>query len=93
MIDRETYLLICLSEEASEIIHRASKAIRFGLDEVQPGQASSNRERLCDELSDLLAVVSMLNEEAKLAFEQDQKKEEAKRVRVDHYFGLRSKRE
>jgi len=92
-MDREKYLLTCLSEEASEVIHRASKAIRFGLDEVQPGQPSSNRERLCDELCDLLAVVSMLNEEVKLAFSQDLKKEEAKRTRVNHYLGLHIERE
>ncbi|WP_161992633.1 RNA-guided endonuclease InsQ/TnpB family protein [Aureimonas leprariae] len=37
-----------------------SKALRFGVDEVQPGQTLTNAERLHGELLDLLAVWDML---------------------------------
>jgi hypothetical protein len=35
---REQHLLTILAEECGEVVQRASKAIRFGLDESQPGQ-------------------------------------------------------
>src|SRR5687767_9972309 len=53
-------LLDALMEECAEVIVRASKALRFGLDEIQPGQALTNRERLEAELNDLAGVLAML---------------------------------
>jgi hypothetical protein len=53
-------LLTILMEECSEATQRASKAIRFGLDEIQPGQPLSNSERLAAELGDVLAMVDKL---------------------------------
>lgn len=47
-------------EECAEVTQRASKAIRFGMEEVQPGQYAHNRERIEHELSDLFAVCDML---------------------------------
>jgi len=61
MMTREQYLLTCLAEEAVEVAQRATKAARFGLDEVQPGQGLNNRRRLEGELEDLLGVMRMLN--------------------------------
>lgn len=59
-LDRE--LLVILMEECAEITQRASKALRFGLHEVQPGQPLSNIERLDDEVGDLMAVVGRLSD-------------------------------
>jgi hypothetical protein len=68
MTDTE-HLLICMSEECAEISEqcsrlavRISKALRFGLDEVQPGQLLSNAERIAGELADLIAVAEMLED-------------------------------
>lgn len=64
------YLLTCLMEECAEVAQRASKAIRFGLAEVQPGQELTNRVRLERELADILVVAGMLGlqpDEATLA--------------------------
>lgn len=58
---REEHLLTILAEECSEVAQRCSKALRFGLDEVQPGQTLNNCERINQELSDLMTVVHMLN--------------------------------
>lgn len=63
-MNKITYLLICLIEECAEVIHRACKAIRFGLEEVQPGQEWKNAYRLNDEMNDLAAVAEMLEEES-----------------------------
>jgi phosphoribosyl-ATP pyrophosphohydrolase len=54
------YLLGCLAEECAEVAIRASKAQRFGLDEVQPGQGLSNGQRIIEEVNDLFAVLEML---------------------------------
>lgn len=54
------YLLTVLGEECAEVIQRASKAIRFGMAEVQPGQHENNRRRLERELADVAATVELL---------------------------------
>lgn len=57
---REQYLLDVLAEECAEVAQRASKAIRFGLDETQAGWSVTNRQRLEQELGDLVGVMNML---------------------------------
>ena len=54
---RERELLVILMEECAEVQQRAAKLIRFGRDEVQPGQPLSNAERLADEYGDMLALL------------------------------------
>lgn len=61
MLTKEQYLLICLAEECAEVAQRASKALRFGLDEVQPGQEWSNRQRLEREVIDLFAITHAMS--------------------------------
>lgn len=48
-----------ISEQASRIAIRASKALRFGLDEVQAGEIRNNAVRLYAELGELLAVAEL----------------------------------
>lgn len=60
MINKTTYLLICVIEECAEVIQRVCKAIRFGLKEIQPGQDLNNEERIFAEACDLAAVMAML---------------------------------
>ncbi len=66
MNDRE-YLLTCLMEELAEITEvcgkigvRASKMLRFGSDETQPGHIDTNAQRLVAELADLIGIVKAL---------------------------------
>ena len=54
------YLVAMVEEEALEIAHRASKALRFGLTEVQPGQNETNAQRLAGEYVQLVATLIML---------------------------------
>jgi hypothetical protein len=49
-------LLTILMEECAEVTQRASKMIRFGITEVQPGQKLNNRERLSLEVGNLLEM-------------------------------------
>lgn len=60
-------LLETLAEEYAEIIkecaegiQRVTKALRFGLAEIQPGQDLTNQERIALEIGDLFAVVDRL---------------------------------
>ena len=53
-------LLIILIEEASEVQKRATKLLRFGANEVQPGQNLSNAIRLAREIGDFKMMVYRL---------------------------------
>lgn len=57
---RTEHLLFILAEECAEVAQRASKAARFGLAEVEPGQAKTNARRVMDEMNDLIAVYQMI---------------------------------
>lgn len=52
-------VLTILIEECAEVIQRATKALRFGLDEVQPGQPWSNNCRMSQEIGDLYATINL----------------------------------
>lgn len=56
-MNRADYLLSYLAQEACEVAIRCTKAQHFGLDEVQPEQSLTNRERIVHELNDLFAMV------------------------------------
>lgn len=57
--DRQREILTIIVEECAEVIQRCSKALRFGLDEVQPGQQADNATRIGLEVGDLLAMLDM----------------------------------
>ncbi len=60
MLNRTEYLLVKLGEECADVAQRATKAITFGIDEVQHDQPFTNAERIVQELADLSATVDML---------------------------------
>lgn len=55
----ERELLTILIEECSEVQKRATKFLRFGRDEIQPGQLETNKTRLSNEIGDLMAVYDL----------------------------------
>lgn len=65
-MNRAEHLLACLAEECAEVAQRVSKALRFGLGEIQPGQASDNADRIAEELGDLFSVAEILVNEGLL---------------------------
>lgn len=69
---RQEHLLVILAEECAEVAHRCSKALRFGLDDVAPGQALTSGEQIRKELMHLLVVAGYLNDEGlDLSHDQD----------------------
>lgn len=53
----ERELLEILIEECAEVQQRATKMLRFGVEEVQPGQPLDNRTRLSEEVGDLMHMI------------------------------------
>jgi hypothetical protein len=83
------HLLTCLGEEGSEIAQDVCKCVRFGLDDVNvltPG-GPNNRERLVNELNDLMGVVRLLIEKNIIPTNwQDAEKQAAKRDKVRKFM-------
>lgn len=87
-MNRQEHLLTILGEEGVEVAQRCSKALRFGLGEVQPGQELNNAARIRGEYIDLLAVMRMLVEEGAIApvTDDDLPAMEEKRQKVEKFL-------
>lgn len=87
-MNRREHLLSCLAEECCEVGQRVSKALRFGLDEVQTGQELNNAERIRAEYIDLLAVMRMLVDDGYIepVTDADLPAMEDKRAKVEKYI-------
>lgn len=59
MLTEDQHILSTLAEECAEVAQRISKALRFGLNEVQPGQLLDNAERITIEVNDVLGMIDM----------------------------------
>lgn len=55
-------LLTILAEECCEVAQRCTKALRFGVEEVQPGQSRTNGDRIGLEVGDFMEVAARLME-------------------------------
>lgn len=62
----DEHTLVLLMEECAEAAQRASKQLRFGRDEVQPGQDETNAQRLRFELNDVLFCIFMLEQSGQI---------------------------
>jgi len=54
------HLLTCLAEECAEVQQAISKALRFGLDDVNPNAGITNANDIGREFIDVVAVMEML---------------------------------
>lgn len=91
-MNRVEYLLTSLAEECAETAQRASKALRFGVDEIQPGQGDTNAVRLMDELEDIRVIVELLREEGVLSLGPiDGERFARKRAKVEKYMAYARK--
>lgn len=71
MMTNTQYLLTKLAEECSEVSQMALKCQHFGLNEVQTGLSLTNKQRLHDEINDILGIISMLNTECGFEFNEN----------------------
>ncbi len=86
---RTELLLIKLNEECLETAKRCTKALRFGLEEIQSGQPFSNDTRIMEEYFDLVAVVEMLQTEGKLPYPEVDM--DARKARINKYLDYSQK--
>lgn len=90
-MNRTEHLLSCLAEECCEVGQRVSKALRFGLSEVQAGQPLTNADRIVEELGDLWGVALMLADEGVLPPAQlwpTGQQQEAKRAKIERFMSI-----
>ncbi len=87
---RREHLLIIAMEECHEVAQRISKALRFGLTEVQPDQEMNNAERITQEFNDLNAIIEMIQFEDDTWFRQSIEARrfqiEAKKIKVEKFL-------
>ncbi len=79
-------LLITLMEECDETSQRVSKALRFGLNEVQPEQLLNNSERIVYEFNDIMAVMEILLDHNIIDKIIDREAIELKKEKIYKYF-------
>lgn len=84
-MNRKEHLLSIVAEECGEVAQRATKAMRFGLKEIQPGHTQTNAVRLMGEFADLIGVIEMLQAEGHLP-PVPEGGPEAKKKQVEHYL-------
>ena len=83
-MNRTEHLLTIFAEECLESAHRATKALRFGLEEVETGQLLTNRERMYQEFMEAITVLEMIPPEE--FFTLDVYAMRAKRAKVEKYL-------
>lgn len=81
------YLLVKLAEEAAEIAQIALKTAHFGVHEKEHEAGPDNIERVRKEITDLRAVVRMLEEhDASICLISKESEIDAKIAKVTHYM-------
>jgi hypothetical protein len=83
------HLFSCLGEEGAEIAQDVSKINRFGLLDVNiiAPDSGTNKERLINELNDLIGIVEMLVERGILPTDWiNREKINAKKIKVEKFM-------
>ena len=78
----ESYNLVYLMEEGSEVIQAASKILRFGPEVLRKNKKESNAELLEEELGDFLCIMDRLIDSGIIDAEaiEDHRKAKAKKL-------------
>lgn len=75
-----------LAEEASEIVQACMKAMLHGLDSQEPGCALTNKEKIENELGDLLFFMNIAADQGVIHSKKVQLAGERRAKRVNHYL-------
>ena len=60
MLNTRQHLIVCLAEEAGEIVQACGKVLRFGLNDGYPGTGRTNVKDLVTEIAHVKAIAGML---------------------------------
>lgn len=86
MMNETQHVLVCLAEECSEVAQTVTKSLRFGLNDSYKDYGN-NKERMEQEIIDLLAVLEMIFERKIAVLPDDyEKKIKEKRAKVEKYM-------
>lgn len=85
-MNKQEYLFTQLSSECSEVAHRITKILQFGLHEIQPGQDQNNEQRFWAEMNDLLGSLKLLIDEGIISNLLSEESGEKKIERIKHYM-------
>ncbi len=83
---QEEIMLIC-QEECAEVAQAISKVFRFGVDGEHLG--ATNRERLEEELGDLMCMIEMMTEEGIVDASVIAKAAQAKRQKLKNWSNIK----
>ena len=65
-MNKQEYLLTCIAEECGELQHAIFKMLRFGTEDRHPDGGDTNVENFFKELTDLVAVIDLAEQEGVL---------------------------
>lgn len=85
-MNKTEHLLTCLSEECAEIQQAVSKAVRFGLDDGHPESNTTNAQDIERELTDLAAVIELLEEDGLITIKMPEQDIKQKKDKVCKYM-------
>lgn len=91
MTEKIEKLFVKLIEECSEVSKDCCKALTFGLNDKEPGQELTNKEKIFNEFNDLVAVMDMLKEEQVFKHLFDHELIKKKKIKVNKYLNYDKK--
>lgn len=62
MNNKEKEILLIAQEECAEVVQAISKIFRFGYDSRWPHDGVDNRNRLTEEVGDLIAMIKLMSD-------------------------------
>jgi NTP pyrophosphatase (non-canonical NTP hydrolase) len=88
-MNKEQYLLICLAEEAGEVIQCITKCLRFTTSDHHPSRERTNLDELEFELRDFFTILTLLEHEIGIEF--DTTFSDEKMNKLDYFSGISKK--
>jgi NTP pyrophosphatase (non-canonical NTP hydrolase) len=85
-VNKTEHLLSCLIEECAEVQKAAAKALRFGLNSINPGTNFSNEQEVIKEFAEVVAVMELLEDEGIFKSMGSIQTIESKKARVLHFM-------
>jgi NTP pyrophosphatase (non-canonical NTP hydrolase) len=60
MNEKEKEIMLIAQEECAEVVQAISKCFRFGFSEKHPNEEMTNKQRLEEEVGDLLCMIQLM---------------------------------